>query len=253
MNFVYFFSHLHGQQIEQLRSASSSSSSPPPGQRRRTYLLSADQVESLKQRIFQQSKIANGQPSKPPSTYVAVSSLAWTCVVRAKSLSHADDAFFMLTADCRRRLRPPVDECFFGNCVTGCYARATVGDLCADAEGLSRAASAIENAIREQLEEPENPLTDIQRWFEFHTALPLDRLVAMGSSHRFKAYETDFGWGAPRRVELVSVFLREMVTLLGARDGGVQVSAALDRACMDAFAANFLRVAGGARQGSSAA
>jgi len=53
------------------------------------------------------------------------------------------------------------------------------------------------------------------------------------------AYETDFGWGGPSRVELVSVFMRQMVTLLGARDGGVQVSMALDGATMDAFAGSF--------------
>jgi len=64
--------------------------------------------------------------------------------------------------------------------------------------------------------------------------------VAVGSSHRFMAYETNFGWGAPTCVELVSLFVRQMVTLLGAKDGGVQVSVALDAAAMKAFAASFV-------------
>jgi len=56
------------------------------------------------------------------------------------------------------------------------------------------------------------------------------------------AYETDFGWGAPSRVELVSLFTRELVLLLGAEDGGVQVTVALDHAHMEGFAANFMQV-----------
>ena len=73
-----------------------------------------------------------------------------------------------------------------------------------------------------------------------YRAVPQERFVAVGSSHRFMAYETDFGWGGLTRVELVSLFVRQMVMLLGAKDGGVQVSVALDEAAMEAFAASFV-------------
>lgn len=154
----------------------------------------------------------------------------------AKSPDDDDDAYFLLSADCRRRLRPPVDEAYFGNCIMGCCARATVGDLCGGGDGLAHAASAIQKAIREDLEDP---LGDVEGTLDRRRAIPMERATVMGSSNRFMAYETDFGWGAPSRVELVTVYVREQVTLLGARDGGVQVSVALDRAHMEAFATNF--------------
>jgi hypothetical protein len=56
------------------------------------------------------------------------------------------------------------------------------------------------------------------------------------------AYETDMGWGAPSLVELVSPSDRGMVLLLGAPNGGVQVTVDLDGVHMDHFAANFLQV-----------
>ncbi|KAL6606614.1 hypothetical protein ACP70R_042267 [Stipagrostis hirtigluma subsp. patula] len=227
-----------------VKSASSPSTVDTTEQSRRTFVLRADDVRSLKQHILEQSRVVNdGEPSKPPTTYVAVSSLVWTSIVRAKpTLRDADDAHFMVSADCRRRVRPPLGDGFFGNCVIPCWARARAGDL-RGGGALARAAAAIQDGIREYLEEPagEDPVLGFERGMAVYRSIPPGSLTAVGSSHRFPAYGTDFGWGAPSRVELVSVFGRELVTLLGGRDeGSVQVSVALDRAAMDAFAANFV-------------
>ncbi|XP_040380793.1 anthocyanin 5-aromatic acyltransferase-like [Oryza brachyantha] len=223
------------------------------GQRTRTFLLRADQIQSLKRRISLRI-VAAGEPPREAAAeeapvvvtaYVAIASLVWTSVVRAKPHDPADDAYLMVTADSRRRLRPPVDRGYFGNCVAACYARANVGALRGDGdEGLARAAAAIGAAIREQLEDP---LGDIERWLQFHLSLPPERVTAVGSSNRFMAYETDFGWGAPSRVELVSPFARELVMLLGAADGGVQVSVSLNDAYMDAFETIWLQTAAARR------
>jgi hypothetical protein len=217
-------------------------------QGRRTYLLSASQIRSLKQRISPQSSgsLADGDSAppaavaKPPTTYAAVASLVWKSGVRAKNvLSRADDdAYLLFAADCRARLRPPMPAAFFGNCVKLCYARATVGELRDGGAGaLARAASAVREAVREQLEDP---LGDVDRWLERYQAVPPDRFVQIGSSNRFAAYETDFGWGKPSRVELAAVFVREFVAVVGAPDGAVQVSVVLDRGRMEDFEANFL-------------
>ncbi|KAL5211957.1 hypothetical protein ABZP36_022804 [Zizania latifolia] len=207
-------------------------------QRRRTFLLLAGEIQSVK-RSISESKTGREQLYNPPSSYVSICALAWTSVVRAKSLDPADDVYFLVSADCRRRLRPPADEGFFGNCVSMCVARASAGDLCDGGSGVPRAAGALQSAIREKLEDP---LASAEGLIERFSAIPKERLTVAGSSNRFMAYETDFGWGAPRRVELVSAYGSELVMLLGAGDAGVQVSVALDRALMEAFAANFRRL-----------
>ncbi|CAN6172463.1 unnamed protein product [Urochloa humidicola] len=229
----------------------SPSSYTPPDLHRISFLLRAGDIESVKQRIVAQSEAIGERLNTRPSTYVAVSSLVWTSIVRTKPAdvddpiagAGADDACYLLVpADLRRRLgalAPGVDELYFGNCVAPCFARAGAGDLRDERAGLARAAAAIGDAVRARLEDP---LGGAERWLErFLAAAARGRLTHMGSSNRFTAYATDFGWGKPSRVELVSLFARELVLLLGAEDGGVQVTVAMDHAHMEGFAANLMR------------
>ncbi|TVU12648.1 hypothetical protein EJB05_46299, partial [Eragrostis curvula] len=225
----------------------SPSSSLPADQRRRTFLLSADEIQSLKRRIVAQTEAMGGQLDTHPSTYVAVFSLMWMSIVRAKSMHPADDAYFLVAVDFRRRVGLPVDNRYFGNCVVPCVARAAAGDLCDDGAGLARAAAAILAAIRAQQQEEDDgdPVRGMERWVESWRAVPSrERLTVTASSNRFMAYETDFGWGAPSRVELMSLFARELVMLLGATDGGVQVTVTLCPEHMDGFESHLQRLSG---------
>ncbi|CAL5045834.1 unnamed protein product [Urochloa decumbens] len=245
-------SRLFAPALPLLRSRSAPSALDMTRQRCRTFVLSAGEIQSLKQHIHEGLRTVTGvEPSKPPTTYVAISALAWTSIVRAKSaatLAADADAYFMVSADCRRRLRPPLGDGFFGNAIVPLITRARAGDLRDGEAGLRRAAAAIQAAVREYVEEdPEEALLGIERTLAVYRAIPPGALTAVGSSHRFMAYETDFGWGKPSRVELASVFGGELVTMLDSRggDGGVQVSVALDRAVMEAFAAHFVVPASG--------
>lgn len=184
-----------------------------------------------------------------PTTHVAVLSLYWTSLVRAKFTSTGGggagdgDVYFMIPGDLRRRLRLPVGDGYFGNCVKPCYASAAVGDL-RGGDGLVHAAAAFQSAIRGRLECDDPLADDVERWSELERKVPKERIAQASASHRFMAYETDFGWGAPRRVELVSVYRMDVVALVAAppaAGGGVQVSVALDRAHMEAFDTYFLQ------------
>ncbi|PUZ76407.1 hypothetical protein GQ55_1G288100 [Panicum hallii var. hallii] len=210
--------------------------------RRRSFLIRADQIQSVKERIMAQSVAIGEQLEKLPSTYVAVSSLVWTSIVRAKALDHGegsgDACYFLVPVDCRRHL-PGAGEGYFGNCLSLSYAKAAARDLTKPDAGVAHAAAAIRDAAREKLA---NPLRGAERWAEAYAGMPRERFTPTGSSDRFMAYETDMGWGAPSLVELVSPSDRGMVLLLGAPDGGVQVTVDLDGVHMDHFAANFLQV-----------
>ncbi|RLM79997.1 anthocyanidin 3-O-glucoside 6' [Panicum miliaceum] len=196
-----------------------------------------------KERIMAQSVAIGEQLEKFPSTYVAVSSLVWTSIVRAKALDHGegggDDAcYFLVPVDCRRHL-PGAGEGYFGNCLSLSYAKAAARDLTKPDAGVAHAAAAIRDAAREKLA---NPLRGAERWAEAYAGMPRERFTPTGSSDRFMVYETDMGWGAPSLVELVSPSSRGMMLLLGAPNGGVQVTVDLDGVHMDHFAANFLQV-----------
>nr|CAD1826392.1 unnamed protein product [Ananas comosus var. bracteatus] len=176
---------------------------------RRTFVVTPERIEWLKQRITQ----GHVAPQQPPSTFVAVSALAWTAFVRSKSLDRAGgDAHLCFLADVRTRLDPPVDEGYFGNLIKGCFATAPAGEF-SGPDALPRASSAIQAAIREALDDPMS-----HNWMDRFMVLPLDRLANVAASPRFRVYETDFGWGKPTRVELVSMNHDGEIVLVGGRD-----------------------------------
>ncbi|TVU12674.1 hypothetical protein EJB05_46327, partial [Eragrostis curvula] len=87
----------------------------PPDQRRRSFILRADEIQSVKQEILTQNEAMGEKLDTHPSTFVAVLSLVWTSIVRAKNLDPAADAYYLVPVDLRRRLDPPVDERYSGN------------------------------------------------------------------------------------------------------------------------------------------
>jgi len=215
---------------------------------RRTFYLAGDDIRALKRSIDALAAaeddavvVADGSNSrnkKPVSTFVALAALGWTSFVRAKGLVAGDDTYLMFLADLRARLDPPVGDGYLGNCIKGVLAKADAGDLLLDGErGLLSASRAIQAAVAEM---EAAPLAGTERWLEKMMGLPFTRLANVAASPRFRVYEaSDFGFGRPARVELVSMnHDREMVLVGGRRDGEVQLSVSLDPARMDEFKAH---------------
>ncbi|XP_072991651.1 anthocyanin 5-aromatic acyltransferase-like [Typha latifolia] len=204
---------------------------------RRTFTLDSQRIQLLKQRILQLGATHKPSPASPPSRFVSIAAQAWTAFVRSKSMNPTDDTYLFFLADCRTRLEPPVEEGYFGNCVKWCLVSAIAGDLYGE-DGIFSAASAIQKTVREALE---NPLERCHNWMERIFQLPLNRLANVAASPQFKVYETDFGWGKPDRVELVSMNHDGEIALAASKDeGGVQVSVSLNPMHMEGFKSHFL-------------
>ncbi|CAL5010449.1 unnamed protein product [Urochloa decumbens] len=222
---------------------------------RRTFYLAADDIHSLKRRIdllaaaedSSATATAAGEhtttkkTTKPVSTFVALAALGWTAFVRAKSLAAGDDTYLVFLADLRSRLNPPVADGYLGNCIKGCLASADAGDLLGE-RGLLAACRAVQAAVAEM---EAAPLGGTERWIQKMMTLPFQRLCNVAASPRFRVYEaSDFGFGRPARVELVSMnHDGEMVLVGGRGDGEVQVSVSLDPARMEVFKAHVLAAA----------
>ncbi|RLM60536.1 malonyl-CoA:anthocyanidin 5-O-glucoside-6' [Panicum miliaceum] len=220
---------------------------------RRTFYLAADDIRSLKSRIDalaaaeeaaentanRNTAAASTNKKKPVSTFVALAALGWTAFVRAKGLAAGDDTYLVFLADLRARLDPPVSDGYLGNCIKGCLATADAGDLLGGDRGLLAACRAIQAAVAEM---EAAPLAGTERWIQRMMTLPFQRLCNVAASPRFRVYEaSDFGFGRPARVELVSMnHDGEMVLVGGRGDGEVQVSVSLDPARMEEFKAHVL-------------
>ncbi|KAF8689291.1 hypothetical protein HU200_042085 [Digitaria exilis] len=204
---------------------------------RRTFFVSADEVRFLKHRIERLASAA-GEPKPTVSTFAALVTLGWTGMVRAKGLSEGEDAYLTFYADLRARLRPTVGASYFGNCITGCLAKANAGDLLGEA-GLLHASRAVVAALREM---EEAPMAMAETWVESVARLPLARVVTrVAGDTVFRVDEVgDFGFGKPCRVESVSMVHDGRIIIKGRSrpDGEVMVSVVLHPAHMEAFMAH---------------
>uniref|UniRef100_A0ACD5TYI7 Uncharacterized protein n=1 Tax=Avena sativa TaxID=4498 RepID=A0ACD5TYI7_AVESA len=213
---------------------------------RRTFYLGEDDIRALRRRIddLAQAEGDAPEPKKPVSTFVALSALVWSAFVRSKGLgvgaNKEEDTYLMFHADLRARLDPPVSDAYLGNCVRPCVARCADAAEIAGEDGILHAARAVQAAVAEMAAAPLTG-TD-ESGFDTVRQLPFSRVANVAASPRYKAYEaTDFGFGMPARVEMVSMnHDGEMMLVGGRREGEVQVSVSIDPAHMDALKACIL-------------
>lgn len=212
---------------------------------RRTFTLDNTAIQFLKQCASIQS---DGQTISTPSASIAIAAHVWVCLAKTKSLPKENDATSLwLLVDLREYLKHSKNNVLFtGNCIRGVQTRSTCQDLTSP-KGLANACQAIAGAVREVRE---RPLDRVERWPEEFKNQPPGMNVMVAGSARWGAYEMDFGWGRPSRVELVSMNCDGEVSMFAGKEkGSVQVTVALSGGQMEVFAKSFL--AGLAQQGQS--
>ncbi|KAL4205192.1 hypothetical protein AMTRI_Chr01g136130 [Amborella trichopoda] len=197
-----------------------------------TFLIGKDGIARLKRQ-------ATSSGSAVPSTFAAVSAHIWVCTARARNLGDDSMLVYAFPADGRSQLKPKVTDQYFGNCVYSCIAKGTGREL-KGKEPLVWAAEAIGSVIREGRADP---FGGAKTWLSQFTELVGTGFLSVAGSPRFGVYETDFGWGRPRRVEVVSIDKEGGIALSEARDeeGGVQVSLSLRSSEMHQFESLFFK------------
>jgi hypothetical protein len=153
----------------------------------------------------------------------------------------------LFSAECRSRLAPPLPAEYFGNCLRPCFVEAATADLLSGetADGVATAASAIGSAIREM---EQGVLEGAEGWLGRVLSVLPERPMSVGGSPRHGVYETtDFGWGRPARVEMVSVEKTPGTVALAdcpEGDGGMELGVVLPPDAMDTFASCFANALG---------
>ncbi|XP_052175353.1 BAHD acyltransferase DCR-like [Diospyros lotus] len=114
-----------------------------------------------------------------------------------------EKAQLMFAADCRARLDPPEPSTYFGNSVVGCCATADVDGLLGE-DGVAMAAKVIGEAI-DDLKHADLKAAQDLIFGRASTPTSLDNVFTIAGSPRFEFYKVDFGWGRPRKVEVISI------------------------------------------------
>ncbi|CAN4087713.1 unnamed protein product [Withania somnifera] len=175
--------------------------------RERVFKFSESAIDQIKSKV--NANLPEGSLTRF-STFQSFSAHIWLAITRARQLKKEDYTVYIVFADCRKRVEPPMPESYFGNLIKAIFT-VTVGELLL-ANPIEFTAGMIQQAIvkhdAKAIEERNKEWESSPKFFS--TKMP-----------GFKVYDVDFGWGKP---EIVRSGLNNrfdgMVYLYPERNGG---------------------------------
>ncbi|XP_058077581.1 malonyl-coenzyme A:anthocyanin 3-O-glucoside-6''-O-malonyltransferase-like [Magnolia sinica] len=201
-----------------------------------TFALSRSEIERLRKRVM--DRVAETRNPFHCSAFVLTCAYVLVCLVKARG-DDADDktVHFVFSVDCRARWDPPIPATYFGNCVSGCFAEAKGRDL-GSGDGLFVAAEAIGRGIQ-RLEG--GVLEGAETWFPRICSMMGQRVISVAASPKFRVYDTDFGWGKPKKTEVISIEKTDAIYVGDSRDeeGGIEIGLVMPEPEMSVFASLF--------------
>lgn len=197
-----------------------------------TFSLTSSDIQALR------ALVDSGSNSPPCSTFALSCGYVWVCLVKARGQVGDKLVYFSFSADCRIRLKPAVPDTYFGNCILSVFAEAVGSDLARE-DGVVIATMAIAKAV--QGLENGGALKGAESLIPTFAALDGERVVILAGSPRFRVYEMDFGWGRPKKTEVVSIERTEGVYIGDSReeDGGIEFGLVMPKSEMGVFASFF--------------
>ncbi|KAH7529552.1 hypothetical protein JRO89_XSUnG0028000 [Xanthoceras sorbifolium] len=209
-----------------------------------TLVINREKIEQMKHWVESQSKNDDELAQIRITTFVVTCAFAWVNLIKLQekiSGSVDDDMFyyFMSTADCRERFEfSSIPGTYFGNCLMYFLVTAKKRELMEE-RGMAVAAKLIGRKIYEL---NRGVLVGAENWVSNSVkAVKSGRLVSVAGSPKSRVYETDFGWGRPKKSEAVHIGAYGAFSLHESREeeGGVQIGFVVERDKLDLFNAVF--------------
>ncbi|XP_044468139.1 malonyl-CoA:anthocyanidin 5-O-glucoside-6''-O-malonyltransferase-like [Mangifera indica] len=215
---------------------------------RATFELTREDIQKIRNRVlFMLNKDDEKEEDRAPeqlhlSTFLLTLAYVFVCMVKARRGEDNRSVIFAFTADYRTRLSPLVPLNYVGNCVMPHLCTATARDL-TEENGIAFVANKLSAVVkgleRGELEGRKDTLSRVL--IALKAMLEgVQGLSVAGSTH-FDVYGSDFGWGRPNKVEIVSIDRSGAVALAKSRDrsGGVEIGVALEKQEMEVFRSLF--------------
>eukprot|EP00268_Persea_americana_P003073 TRINITY_DN10921_c0_g2_i1.p1 TRINITY_DN10921_c0_g2~~TRINITY_DN10921_c0_g2_i1.p1 ORF type:complete len:467 (+),score=30.00 TRINITY_DN10921_c0_g2_i1:190-1590(+) len=211
---------------------------------RATFVLSRANIVELRQRVAAARivQVEDGGRRSPLhiSSFVLTCAYMWACLTKARGHVGDGTIHFGFAVDCRARMSPPIPAAYFGNCIGFgvCSAGVRGSEIASvkDDEGLVAACEVIGRAI--QRLDDDGVLNGADQWFSRFCSIVAsgDPLLSVAGSPRLQVYDVDFGFGRPRKVEVISIEESGAMSLAESReDGGrgIEVGLALPKSEME--------------------
>ncbi|XP_058746909.1 malonyl-CoA:anthocyanidin 5-O-glucoside-6''-O-malonyltransferase-like [Vicia villosa] len=211
---------------------------------RATFKLTREDLDIIKQNVLSKWEISDTNESKPHTLSSFVLTCAHSVVSIAKAMhgveKEREKFSFAFAVDCRARLEPQVPNNYFGNCVRGAFMDTKPFDF-KEEDSVFVVAKRMHEKIKMIKEKGlEGNILDV---YDKYNSLNNEgcETIGIAGSNRFGVYETDFGFGRPKKVEIVSIDGGLAIGLSESKDGngGVEVGLVRNRHVMDLFSILF--------------
>ncbi|KAK6919494.1 hypothetical protein RJ641_015398 [Dillenia turbinata] len=209
----------------------------PPGLVRATFILDLNHIRLLKRCVSMEYPTLSHV-----STFSVTLAFVWASMFKAKmtmnEVSNAE-VQFVFSADCRPLLDPPIPDNYFGNCIVPVFFPKNFNQLLSKDDGFVIGAKVIGDLIEENLRKKDG-ISKYQKEL-MSIEFSKDHFIGVAGSPKFAIYDADFGWGKPKKTEVISIDFAGAVFLSDSRDakGGVEVGLCFPKIEMDAFAMIF--------------
>lgn len=206
-----------------------------------TYRLTQENIKKLRERVETESHAKQLRLS----TFVITYAYVITCMVKMRGGDPTRFVCIGFASDFRSRLNPPLPSTFFGNCIVGS------GDFDVKAEpileeGEGKGFISVVESLTGWVNGlcPENIEKNMLLPFEaFKRMEPGRQMISVAGSTRLGIYGSDFGWGKPVKVEIVTIDKDGSVSMSESGDGsgGVEIGLCLKKDDVERFCSLFSR------------
>ncbi|KAM3686204.1 hypothetical protein ACJW31_11G180000 [Castanea mollissima] len=206
---------------------------------RATFVMSLSDMERIKQWILAQCKRKNKSQPIHLSPSVLTCAFVWVCLLKTQvgvneKCVGEEPIYFGFNAGGLTRLEYPVPTTYFGNCIGFGRGMAKMNELLEE-DGIIVAAEVFGNTVKRL---DKSFFGGAEKWISDWEVMYGSQLhVMVSGSPKLDLYETDFGWGRPKKIEEISIDTTRAISLTESRDleGGIEVGLALPKPEMDAF------------------
>jgi len=213
---------------------------------RATFELSREDLKKIKEEVLSKWETFSSKESKPEflSSFVVTCAYTSVCLAKAvQAIQNEKEKFaFTIVLDCRAKVEPPIASNYFGNCVWGQFVDTKPKDFIEE-DGVFLVAKCIDEKIKMLNENGvlEGAKDGFRKYFTFMSGG--FEILGVAGSNRFQVYETDFGWGRPEKVEIVSIDRGLSIGLADSKDGkgGIEIGLVLNKHVMDVFSTLFFK------------
>lgn len=176
------------------------------------------QIEKLRRLILaNDNNVVDGCPVHV-STFSLTCAYALVCLVKSEAEELNDNNIELsFPVDCRSRLEPPLPPTYFGNCLASKHLVLDKQVLLGK-QGFGESVLAISEATK-SLEK--GFLNEAESWVSMLAKAvtgksnSTSKSYPVSSTPRFEVYGTDFGWGRPKKVDVMS----RGINLLDSKNG----------------------------------